>query len=607
MLRRTFDRHSALLPKLSSGEQHFRKAHTPPSSGSPSFSSSSLLHPPPPSSCASSWQPHAARWHPRTSSTTVPAVRTTRTTPLRLPLAAAAKHPRSPHRHTGPTRIVARIQPCLSSARVALLLRRMQPHTLQSLRHPRHLLLLLSELPLRSAGASVKAEKNRCARNCFVCPCCQHTLSVLASDAQNARDLDPTDPVASQGAPPYYLGCSFCRWDSRPIGLVFDKPTGLSFNFSAQRKTHPTCSSSTGSRITSTPTSNTNSSRNRFSSSRIFLRSRSRSSNPPPPLQQPRSQHRPPTLLAPAALHALPLPAMLRQPPSPPPDSSATCHSSQTRAILTPSLPPLARLPSNPTSSRPTALSIHGRPLPTHADLHLRPQQLIMGVVAKREKHRRDYLARIQSAPNQPITSLDDKIASLQQRWSSASIADQPIRAADLRPTRVPLKSKLSRDVPPVVTSSSNPTSRPLPTASKSSSSLSTFSQRFSWHSRRNSPTLIPSASVPQLPPANLPHPRISQKETPFSARRGHSIRTFRSTRPRSLSITATSHDVDVNNLIPDTPTASRSTSPTLSTTPSRPTSTLSDSPLLIAPTSLLHQCPSPEHRTDSSGAALYL
>lgn len=96
MLRRTFDRHSALLPKLSSGEQHFRKAHTPPSSGSPSFPPSP---PPPSSSCASSWQPHAARWHPRTSSTTVPAVRTTRTTPLRLPLAAAAKHPRSPHRH----------------------------------------------------------------------------------------------------------------------------------------------------------------------------------------------------------------------------------------------------------------------------------------------------------------------------------------------------------------------------------------------------------------------------------------------------------------------------------------------------------------------------
>uniref|UniRef100_V5GN84 Dynactin subunit 4 n=2 Tax=Kalmanozyma brasiliensis (strain GHG001) TaxID=1365824 RepID=V5GN84_KALBG len=71
-----------------------------------------------------------------------------------------------------------------------------------------------------------------------------------------------------------------------------------------------------------------------------------------------------------------------------------------------------------------------------------------MGVVAKREKHRRDYVSRLHSTPGQPFASLDDKISSLEQRWSAISIADQPVRAAELRPTRVPLKSKLSKRCP---------------------------------------------------------------------------------------------------------------------------------------------------------------
>ncbi|GAA5981804.1 hypothetical protein JCM10908_004614 [Rhodotorula pacifica] len=74
-------------------------------------------------------------------------------------------------------------------------------------------------------SASVRGEKNRCARNCFQCPQCDHTLSVVASDP------DPSIPrssaAASVGEPPYLLSCNFCGWDSKQIGMMFEKPTGL--------------------------------------------------------------------------------------------------------------------------------------------------------------------------------------------------------------------------------------------------------------------------------------------------------------------------------------------------------------------------------------------
>lgn len=83
----------------------------------------------------------------------------------------------------------------------------------------------LFDVPL----ASVKSEKSKCPRNCFTCPICQTTLGVVASDVSNAEEhWDPTTPEASIGEPPWYLSCSTCRWDSKEIGLVFEKPTGLS-------------------------------------------------------------------------------------------------------------------------------------------------------------------------------------------------------------------------------------------------------------------------------------------------------------------------------------------------------------------------------------------
>ncbi|KAF5333012.1 hypothetical protein D9758_015186 [Tetrapyrgos nigripes] len=75
-------------------------------------------------------------------------------------------------------------------------------------------------------SASVRAEKNRCARNCFMCPNCRNTLSVVPSDPPDAGD-GRIVPISTVGEPPFFLYCSHCRWDSAEVGITFEKPTGL--------------------------------------------------------------------------------------------------------------------------------------------------------------------------------------------------------------------------------------------------------------------------------------------------------------------------------------------------------------------------------------------
>ncbi|KZV73660.1 dynactin p62 [Peniophora sp. CONT] len=75
-------------------------------------------------------------------------------------------------------------------------------------------------------SASVRAEKNRCARNCFLCPCCRNTLSVVPSDPPETDD-GRSMPVSAVGEPPFFLYCNHCRWDSAEVGITFEKPTGL--------------------------------------------------------------------------------------------------------------------------------------------------------------------------------------------------------------------------------------------------------------------------------------------------------------------------------------------------------------------------------------------
>ncbi|KAJ1798890.1 hypothetical protein LPJ59_002204 [Coemansia sp. RSA 2399] len=64
--------------------------------------------------------------------------------------------------------------------------------------------------------ASVRGEKNCCARNCFQCPTCTHVLSVVEGDRRQ-----------NDGAC-FVLSCSVCQWNSVEIGWTFDKATGIS-------------------------------------------------------------------------------------------------------------------------------------------------------------------------------------------------------------------------------------------------------------------------------------------------------------------------------------------------------------------------------------------
>ncbi|KAJ7069535.1 dynactin p62 family-domain-containing protein [Mycena amicta] len=76
-------------------------------------------------------------------------------------------------------------------------------------------------------SASVRAEKNRCARNCFMCPNCRNTLSVVPSDPPDTGDGMNPIAINSIGEPPFFLYCNHCRWDSAEVGITFEKPTGL--------------------------------------------------------------------------------------------------------------------------------------------------------------------------------------------------------------------------------------------------------------------------------------------------------------------------------------------------------------------------------------------
>ncbi|KAA1124420.1 hypothetical protein PGTUg99_032089 [Puccinia graminis f. sp. tritici] len=77
-------------------------------------------------------------------------------------------------------------------------------------------------------AANIRSQKNRCARNCFLCPQCHHTLSAVATDPPSSSyGDDPKAPQASLGEAPFFLACTFCRWDSKQVGISFEKPTFL--------------------------------------------------------------------------------------------------------------------------------------------------------------------------------------------------------------------------------------------------------------------------------------------------------------------------------------------------------------------------------------------
>jgi hypothetical protein len=61
-----------------------------------------------------------------------------------------------------------------------------------------------------------------------MCPNCRNTLSVVPSDPpdpDDGRSLAPN--LSTIGEPPFFLYCSYCRWDSAEVDITFEKPTGL--------------------------------------------------------------------------------------------------------------------------------------------------------------------------------------------------------------------------------------------------------------------------------------------------------------------------------------------------------------------------------------------
>ncbi|KAJ3333994.1 hypothetical protein HDU76_013641 [Blyttiomyces sp. JEL0837] len=108
--------------------------------------------------------------------------------------------------------------------------------------------------------ASVKAEKNRCARNCFECPVCDNTLNVVSVVEPSASGVNspiqaPSTPTTSRSTPPgspmgstasltatsgvHYLSCGVCRWNSLEIDLKFERPTGLAMQLQKSEEERP--------------------------------------------------------------------------------------------------------------------------------------------------------------------------------------------------------------------------------------------------------------------------------------------------------------------------------------------------------------------------------
>ncbi|KAF9344552.1 hypothetical protein BGX34_005552, partial [Mortierella sp. NVP85] len=84
--------------------------------------------------------------------------------------------------------------------------------------------------------ASVKMEKHKCSRNCFECPICQNTLSVVSEDP----DAGQTGAAAAATATgQFYLNCNMCQWNSQSINMVFEKPTGLAAQFQKTEESSP--------------------------------------------------------------------------------------------------------------------------------------------------------------------------------------------------------------------------------------------------------------------------------------------------------------------------------------------------------------------------------
>ncbi|KAJ2511226.1 hypothetical protein GGI11_005181 [Coemansia sp. RSA 2049] len=86
-------------------------------------------------------------------------------------------------------------------------------------------------------SASVRGEKNCCARNCFQCPICTHVLSVVEGDRRqlSSSSNSSSHSGAADGAA-FVFSCSVCLWNSAEIGWTFEKATGISTQIERMRE-----------------------------------------------------------------------------------------------------------------------------------------------------------------------------------------------------------------------------------------------------------------------------------------------------------------------------------------------------------------------------------
>lgn len=237
-------------------------------------------------------------------------------------------------------------------------------------------------------SASVRAEKNRCARNCFSCPICRSTLQVVASDPPDGGDGRPSVSLSNVGEPPFFLYCNHCRWDSAEVGITFEKPTGLAAQLQKFEDSAP--ESLEFERL-----------KEHFEP---FLRTSSLSS----------LSHVPST-----SSHHLPT-------------SSATAAAS---AALARDIPGVGKY-------NPLARSHMGRDRTANKDEMLEyKSRMEIGVLgqlgSEGDGSDVEALRRMESA---------EEIASLEQRWGNSWTTS--LRTSDLRPLRIPLHSKVSKRCP---------------------------------------------------------------------------------------------------------------------------------------------------------------
>ncbi|KAL1410249.1 hypothetical protein Q8F55_004255 [Vanrija albida] len=73
-------------------------------------------------------------------------------------------------------------------------------------------------------GSNVRGDKNSCARSCFSCPRCCTSLTGIGTDIPGSLGASSREHTTG---PPYFLICPSCKWSSREIGWLFDKPSAL--------------------------------------------------------------------------------------------------------------------------------------------------------------------------------------------------------------------------------------------------------------------------------------------------------------------------------------------------------------------------------------------